>query len=280
MSYLSKTLLKIRLRLNRRGLQKRIEAKSLKGLFIVSHARSGSSILRRVLYKNSKITGLHRRMIEYHSNDDLLRLALESMVVKKQSKRKIKYLVDRIFEEDDMPIPEMFQNSKFLFFVREPKYALYELYKMSHNENEIEEIYNSYTRSLNNIVRIARIIPSANWKLVTFKEFREDTGDCVFGIERFLKIKPEINQKIASFNNLFKKSRKNQLYLSKNQENEESNNFGVHNFKKMVYLDATPNELKTYIEKAEKDYQYTLHLLRTYKHKTLKKSMSTTYSTN
>lgn len=95
--------------------------------FILSHMRSGSSLLSQILNSSSEVASAGEFHIAYSSKQDLYRLSLRTHLYFRKYNLNKKIITDKILH-NHLPISDSFLNSQhvknFVFLIREPNGTL------------------------------------------------------------------------------------------------------------------------------------------------------------
>ncbi len=235
--------IQIQQRRDRKMVSKKIRNKQLKMLFIVTHRRSGSSLLQHMLLSHPQITGLKENHHEYNRPSDIEEVAFR-VYSRGKIKGKEKFISDILVHKRDMPDPAAFKSARFIFFIREPHSVLKEIQDMNvYYLDHPDEVFKMYVDSLHYIEKVSKLVPLEHWEFFTYKDMMTETGVTRKAIEEFLAL--DHDPRTGYFKEIKKKS-------TKDQEEEKQ-----------------PREinkgLESYLKDAEKEYHYLIHLLRTRK---------------
>ncbi|MEQ8755920.1 MAG: sulfotransferase family protein [Coleofasciculus sp. G1-WW12-02] len=159
-------------------------------LFILSHMRSGSSLLTHILNSNPDIIGYGETHIQYTSEADFKRLMLK-VYWQAQEFRKIQdikslsmyqtYILDKVlhnnkFLDDNFLVSE---NVYSLFLLREPKRSLASIAELKPHLNQ-EQVLDYYVQRLSRLEDYAKLINSKKRSLfITHAQLLKHT-DLVF----------------------------------------------------------------------------------------------------
>lgn len=159
-------------------------------LFILSHMRSGSSLLTHILNSNPDIIGYGETHIQYASEADFKRLMLkvywqaqDFRTIKDIIKLRMhqKYILDKVlhnnkFLADDFLVSE---NLYSIFLLREPKRTLASIAELKPHLSE-QQVLEYYAKRLSMLEHYANLINSKKRSLfITHEQLLKDT-DLVF----------------------------------------------------------------------------------------------------
>jgi len=133
-------------------------------IFILSHMRSGSSLLTHILVSNPEITGYGETHVAYRTPRDLSMAIGKSLLMSGQFPfpSNERYLVDkilhnRLLSEENIGLISNPQ-SKIIFLVREPLGALKSL--RAHQNIGEQSAVDYYINRVNTLTRLCRSLPS------------------------------------------------------------------------------------------------------------------------
>lgn len=159
-------------------------------LFILSHMRSGSSLLTHLLNANPEIIGYGETHIQYTSAQDFKNLCLKVYFhsrefTKIEDLKKLqmnqKYVLDKVLHDNKF-LREDFLNCEeiyALFLLREPQRSLPSMLNLKPHWNE-QNAYDYYIKRLSSLVRYAQLINSQKRTMfLTYEQLLNHT-DLVF----------------------------------------------------------------------------------------------------
>jgi hypothetical protein len=175
----------------------------LRVLFVLSHQRSGSSLLVHLLNTNPKVLGYGETLIHYASERDLWRLPLMIMARTRKPVALQRYVVDKLLYDELIEEPSLLRSDKLrtIFLVREPKGALQSLIQApklngwpqqpdanrDHVNQELAARY--YCDRLRDLEEYARTIDDKGRSLfITFDQLLERTGEVFRGFQELLQV--------------------------------------------------------------------------------------------
>ncbi len=187
---------------NRDPYQVALKKEPYKVLFILSHMRSGSSLLTHILISNPAIQGYGETHIRYQAEADLKRL-LFNVYLHSQQFTNLKdlaklrmnqtYILDKILHDHKLANKRLLEldNFYFIFLIREPTRTLMSMLDHKPHWNE-ENAINYYSQRLSTLSEYAEIINSKQKSfMLTYNQLIENS-DLVFkSLQNFLKT-PEV----------------------------------------------------------------------------------------
>ncbi|MEO1094863.1 MAG: sulfotransferase family protein [Cyanobacteria bacterium J06638_28] len=145
-------------------------------LWILSHMRSGSSLLTHILNANPEIIGYGETHITYRSPQDYKQL-IKRVYWEGQDYRKLsdlpklafqeKYVLDKILHNDRLPNLDLLapENVRVLFLAREPRRSLMSIRDLKPNWSEAEAL-GYYCNRLKTLITYAETIDSKERSLL------------------------------------------------------------------------------------------------------------------
>jgi Sulfotransferase domain len=176
-----------------------------KVLFILSHMRSGSSLLTHLLVSNPEIIGIGETHIQYASEADFKKLLMR-LYWHEQEFRKVQdlinlrmnhqYVLDKVLHDSKF-LGESFlesTNVRSIFLIREPKRTLVSM--LDHKPHWTEEaalLY--YTRRLATLERYAKLINSKERSIfITHEQLIKNTDTIFKNLQNFLETKESFSE--------------------------------------------------------------------------------------
>jgi hypothetical protein len=163
-------------------------SKSYRFIFILSHMRSGSSLLTKLISDNPDVNGFGETYLPYRTPRDYGSSIGKILRVNRQSKKngQGRYILDKLLFDYLLPLDAidllLAKNVRVIFLIREPKPAIASM--MNTMKMTAEESCNYYITRLAMLERYAEIITASSQAvMVTHKQILEQT-DAVF---RFLE---------------------------------------------------------------------------------------------
>ncbi|HAC64893.1 MAG TPA: sulfotransferase family protein [Cyanothece sp. UBA12306] len=179
---------------------------SYKVIFIMSHMRSGSSLLTHILTSNSLIKGYGESHIQYSSEADLKRLMFkiychsqEFKNIQDLSKLRMNhdYVIDKLLHDNKLINENILKLENFyvIFLIREPKRSLISMldHKPHWNEKDAIQYYNN---RLSTLVKYAQIINNKQRSIIiTYDALMNQTNLVFNALQKFLKLPKGFSEK-------------------------------------------------------------------------------------
>ncbi|ACB53776.1 unknown [Crocosphaera subtropica ATCC 51142] len=169
-----------------------------KVLFILSHMRSGSSLLTHILISNPAIKGYGESHIQYQSEADLKSLMYKIYFHNQeftnfQDLEKLRmnhsYILDKLLHDKKLLNKNLLklENFYFIFLIREPQRSLMSM--LDHKPHWTEKnAVNYYTQRLSSLSEYAQIIHSKERSLfLTHNQLIHETDKTLKSLQSFLK---------------------------------------------------------------------------------------------
>jgi hypothetical protein len=168
-----------------------------KFLFILSHMRSGSSLLAHILSNNSEIIGFGETHTEYHSELDLKQLMVKIYTrlceVRrpsdlKQLRMHHTYILDKVLHNSKFSDYSFLASDTIysIFLLREPKRSLISLLDLKPHWDEATAV-EYYTDRLRQLEVYARFINNPKRTLVvTYEQLLNQTDTTLCKLQQFL----------------------------------------------------------------------------------------------
>ena len=130
-------------------------------LFILSHMRSGSSLLTHILNSNPEIIGFGETHLVYESEQDFKALMFKLYWRLKDLNMNHKYILDKVLHDQKFLDHSFLQSDavKTIFLLREPKRTLASILDIKPHQNE-QHALGYYTGRLATLESYARLINS------------------------------------------------------------------------------------------------------------------------
>lgn len=170
-------------------------------VFILSHMRSGSSILEHILSSNSQILGTGEQSRIYHKKTDFNRMELFARWNQKSIFKSYKYTVDQLLHNDFTPNKTLLKNNhiKFIFLIRSPCETISSIENLGGYPYSIDNTgkyssLNYYIDRLNELVIISKGIPSNSQCFLTYKDLTVNTDKTLHKISQFLELRTPLKK--------------------------------------------------------------------------------------
>lgn len=168
-----------------------------KVIFVLSHMRSGSSLLTHILISNPEIKGYGETHIRYSSETDLKQLMFKNYFHSQtftniQDLEKLSmnhtYILDKLLHDNKLLNENLLQseNFYFIFLIREAQRSLVSMldHKPHWTEKDAIQYYN---QRLSTLTRYAQIINNKNKSLlITYNQLINETDAVLTALQTFL----------------------------------------------------------------------------------------------
>jgi len=142
-------------------LRLKIRNQSHNFIFMLSHMRSGSSLLTHILNANPEVSGFGENHAQYQSRQDLKRLIFRTLWNLRKLELSEKYVLDKILH-DELVVNENLLLSKdirFVFLVRSPQETIASIVKLFSNQKwNVEKATKYYISRLSTLVKYSKTI--------------------------------------------------------------------------------------------------------------------------
>ncbi|MEL4896994.1 sulfotransferase family protein [Crocosphaera sp. Alani8] len=165
-------------------------------LFVLSHMRSGSSLLTHLLNSNPEIIGYGETHINYSSELDFEKLMFKVYWTIKDYKMNHKYVLDKVlhnhkFLADDFLISEQVYS---IFLIRKPQRTLASILEIKPHWSE-EKALNYYEERLEILESYAKLINNKKQSLLITSDQLINQTDLVFNkFQKFLQTKESFSE--------------------------------------------------------------------------------------
>lgn len=172
---------------------------SFQFIFILSHMRSGSSLLTKLISNNPQVNGYGETHLGYRSPKDFGSSIGKILFVNRQSTKsgRERYFLDKLLHNYLLPLENMSllveKNVRVIFLIREPKESIASM--INNLKMTAEESYNYYMGRLEMLERYSEILSvSSQPVMVTYKQILGQT-DAVFKLlERYLDLSAPLQE--------------------------------------------------------------------------------------
>ena len=173
-----------------------LRSKPYKILFILSHMRSGSSLLTHILNSNSEIIGYGETHLNYASEANFKDLIFKVYWKMRDYKMQHKYVLDKILHTKKITDQDLLtsNNIRAIFLIREPIRSLNSMLIIKPHWNE-KKVLDYYVKRLAMLENYVKIINNKNYSLfITHKQLLQQT-DLVFQkLKTFLDTNEEFSE--------------------------------------------------------------------------------------
>jgi len=165
-------------------------------LFMLSHMRSGSSLLTHILNTNPEILGFGETCTRYASANDFYQLMTEVHWTLRQFRCSEKYILDKLLH-DYLLLNEQLLTSEqvyLIFLIREPQGSLASLLKLFPHRTE-DFALNYYTSRLSTLEHYAQLVNDKKRALLLTYTQLCNQSELVFStLQDFLKVQHPFSQ--------------------------------------------------------------------------------------
>ncbi len=244
-----KILFQIRLR-ESKHLYRKFKNGKLKMLFVFGHMRSGSSLLLHILNTHNDIIGYGETHNRYQIPEDFGKTTFDIYLAFKKLKVSEKYVLDKPLHTITLHDPELVQEQKMIFIIREPGASIISILTLDVSFiRGPEDACRYYIERLREVRKFARNVPKENWYYCDYDHIVNDTDKVLRELEIFLGLSGPLKKE---YETIFTTGQK---YFGDSSANIKT---GKIQQKKKVVI---PEELKTYVEEAQVEYDKTVQLL-------------------
>ena len=160
-------------------------------LFVLSHMRSGSSLLTHILNTNPEILGFGETFTKYSSADDSLKLMAQIHFNLRQPLVSEKYLLDKLLHNHLLLDLDLLNSENFyyIFLIREPKSTLASILKMFADWDE-QRALNYYIERLNVLEKYAKYTRDRQRHLfLTYQQICQQSELVLPRLQDFLEVR-------------------------------------------------------------------------------------------
>ncbi|MEQ9551075.1 MAG: sulfotransferase family protein [Coleofasciculus sp. G3-WIS-01] len=180
-------------------------AQPYKILFILSHMRSGSSLLTHLLNSNSEIIGYGETHIQYDSEQDFKNLFLKVYLhsrefTKLEDLNKLqmnhKYVLDKVLHDNKFLTEDFLRSQQIyaLFLLREPQRSLASIMDLKPHWNE-ETACHYYINRLSSLVSYAQLINSKKRSMfLTYEQLLNHTDSVFMALKQVLETRENFSE--------------------------------------------------------------------------------------
>lgn len=156
-------------------------------LLLLSHMRSGSSLLTHILSSNPTIVGYGETHLSYDSERDFKKLFLKVYRQNRSFNMSHRYILDKILHDQKLNQTCLHSKNIYaIFLLREPYRTLESLLKLKPHWDE-ENALNYYVGRLSTLEEYAKIINSKERSLfLTYEQLLEQTDSVFKALKNFL----------------------------------------------------------------------------------------------
>ena len=165
--------------------RRQLRVGSMQPLIIISHTRSGSSLLVHLLNSNPEIIGYGESQITYRNFEDYARAALRIHVYLRRPPRDARYVLDKVLHTRLLPDPKLLKHAITIFLLREPRGALTSMYRLN---GQTERALSHYIDRIEWMLRGARALDPSTWFFLTYEDLTTDSEAALHNLTTFLAL--------------------------------------------------------------------------------------------
>ncbi len=170
-------------------------------VFILSHMRSGSSLLVHILSSNNQILGIGEQNRIYHKRIDLKQMELFVRWNQKSMFKPYKYIVDQILHSEYTPNKTLLKNNhiKFIFLIRSAHETMSSIENLGghpysiNNKGKYNPI-NYYTNRFNELMLISKSISLKSQCFLTYEDLINNSDKTLRNLSLFLDLKTPLKK--------------------------------------------------------------------------------------
>ncbi len=160
-----------------------------KVLFILSHMRSGSSLLTHILNSNPEIIGYGETHLKYTSEKDFKALMFKVYWNARDLKMNHKYILDKVLHNNKFLKHQFLTSEQILgiFLIREPQRSLASMLELKPHWNE-QDVLNHYCYRLAKLEEYAKLINNKKRSLlITYEQILNNSESVFDSLKNFLE---------------------------------------------------------------------------------------------
>lgn len=168
-------------------------SESFEFIFILSHMRSGSSLLTKLISNNPQVNGYGETHLGYRSQRDYRSSIGKILFVNRRSTKtgRERYVLDKLLHNYLLPLERISllfeKNVRVIFLIREPKGSIASM--MNTLKMTAEESYKYYIDRLEMLERYAETITlNSQAVMVTYEQILNQTDDVFKLLEGYLDL--------------------------------------------------------------------------------------------
>jgi hypothetical protein len=162
-------------------------------ILMLSHMRSGSSLLTHILNANPEVAGFGENHAQYGSKEDLKSLIFRTAWKLRQFKLSEKYVLDKLLHDELVVHQDLLRskNIRFIFLVRRPQETLASIVKLFSNQKwTIEKATEYYIERLSMLVDYAKTVNDPQRCLfISHEQLINQTDETFAALQDFLEVK-------------------------------------------------------------------------------------------
>lgn len=167
-----------------------------KTLFVIAHARSGSTMLTHILGAHPDILSVGEHHVSYDASSDLQRLHDRTAFISRDFRSSPSYVVDKIVHTKHLISPALLkdQQTRFVFLLRTPEGTLPSVGKMFGNVG-LDRQLNYYQGRLGDMTEMAAAINDVNrMAFTTYEQLTTKPAETLRYLSEFLDLDSPLRQ--------------------------------------------------------------------------------------
>lgn len=170
-------------------------------VFILSHMRSGSSLLEHILTSNEQILGFGEQNRIYEQDSNLIQMEVFIRWKLKKMFKNSLYVVDQVLHNEYTPNLSILKKDrmKFIFLLRTPIETISSIenlggFPYSVNNKGLYNSINYYVDRLNELMLISKNIPKSSQFFLTYNDLINNPDLTLQNLDRFLGLKTPLKK--------------------------------------------------------------------------------------
>lgn len=172
----------------------KITGKDYKIIIILSHTRSGSTLLTNILANHDDIIGYGETFLKYTCYKDFQKLILAVHRGQLLLRLKGKYVLDKILHNEFIESSLLNHPSVYpVFLLRKPENALPSILNLSRKKNPYKkdiDAYNYYIKRLDNLIHHAKNVDKALF--ITYENMQNKTTNTLKSLKQYLELEEDL----------------------------------------------------------------------------------------
>lgn len=172
-------------------------------ILILSHMRSGSSLLLHLLMTSSQVSGCGERNTVYRNERDLVTLAIKANYAQRE-KRWASYSVDQINHTRFVPSDDLLLHPSVypVVLIREPRHAINSMVNVlgQHYEFGIDDAHEYYRKRISTLTQYANLLREhGRIASLTYDELVNDTPNSLLKLKGYLGLSTELSDRYPTY---------------------------------------------------------------------------------
>ncbi|MEM8602668.1 MAG: sulfotransferase domain-containing protein [Cyanobacteria bacterium P01_H01_bin.121] len=173
-----------------------LRAKPYQVLLILSHMRSGSSLLTHILTSHNQIAGYGETHLNYSAESDFKALLYKVYWAVRGFRMDHTYILDKILHNQKLQDNQILHASyiKIIFLIRQPTATIASLLKLKPHWDESAAVHYYCDRLATLETYAKRINDQQKCMCLTYKELLEQTPQTLAAMQRFLELAEPLSE--------------------------------------------------------------------------------------